>query len=144
MGVSYAQAAANKKRLLSKIKEREFYYACKLLSKPTSKTLTMGEYMLLEFMRLGYISHHQIDSIVKKFKELDEEGKGELSLMDLHKRDAIKIDKYSMKHLTDSLDVLPPELAVLANAASSDEDGKLEREYDSEPEIRTESIHICG
>lgn len=59
---------------------------------------------------------------MEKFKELDEKGKGELTLIDLHKRGAIEIDKYSIKHLRDSVEPVLPALASIAAAENEDID----------------------
>jgi hypothetical protein len=96
-GVAYAAEAENQRRLHRKIKYSEFSFACRILSNSTSTTLTMGEFILLEFMRLGRVDADQIDKIRDRFLKLDKQQKGELSLEDLERAQVVVIDKHTIR-----------------------------------------------
>lgn len=116
VGVAYAAEAESKRKLSRKIKYAEFSFACKILSNRTSTTLTMGEFILLEFMRLGCINADEIETIRGKFLEMDKLQKGELSLIDLHQIGAVILDKYSLRAGISSAD-----LAALSASSYSDD-----------------------
>jgi len=118
LGVAHAAEAENKLKLNRKIKFAEFSFACKILSHRTSTTLSMGEFILLEFMRMGCIEAEEIESIRAKFVEMDKLCKGELSLNDLHQIGEVLIDKHSLR-----AGISPSDLAALS-ASSYMQDGK--------------------
>ena len=68
---SYALQQHNYKQLQSPIKEEEFLYACNLLSPPGSVTLNLGEYILLELMRVGSVDAETIQELKDRFLYLD-------------------------------------------------------------------------
>eukprot|EP01035_Chromulina_nebulosa_P035671 gene35671-47962_t len=60
MGISYAAEKESKKKLYRAITLNEFNFACKILSSSTSTTLTMGEFILMEFIRLDLFQSNAI------------------------------------------------------------------------------------
>eukprot|EP00981_Chlorochromonas_danica_P004543 scaffold912_cov187-Ochromonas_danica.AAC.21 len=77
---------ARERSLLGKpIKDQDFLFAANVLSPEGSTTLLLGEYILLELMRLEQTDQAQIESLKKKFFELDEQHCGELDIDDLRK-----------------------------------------------------------
>eukprot|EP01031_Cornospumella_fuschlensis_P036791 gene36791-44631_t len=82
-----AVAKALRKReqdlLNTPIEDAEFLFAANILSPQGSETLVLGEYILLELMRLGLTNQAQIESIKRKFYDLDKQRCGELDINDL-------------------------------------------------------------
>lgn len=75
---------ARQEELISRpIEDAEFIFAANVLSPEGSTTLVLGEYILLELMRLGATNQKQIDILKRKFYELDKEKRGELDIEDL-------------------------------------------------------------
>lgn len=71
-------------KLLSRpIEDAEFIFAANVLSPAGSETLVLGEYILLELMRLGQTNQNQIEKIKKNFYRLDKHKVGELFIDDL-------------------------------------------------------------
>ncbi len=74
------------KQLLNRpIVDEEFIFAANVLSPEGSETLVLGEYILLELMRLGSTNQKQIETMKKRFKQLDVLKIGELDIDDLKK-----------------------------------------------------------
>lgn len=67
LGIGYAADANAERRLHQQIKASEFAYACTVLSTPESETLLLGEFILLELMRLGITDSDQIDALKARF-----------------------------------------------------------------------------
>lgn len=67
------------------IEDAEFIFAANILSPEGSETLVLGEYILLELMRLGITNKRQIENMKEKFLELDTLNRGELDIDDLRK-----------------------------------------------------------
>eukprot|EP01036_Dinobryon_divergens_P028308 gene28308-37239_t len=109
MGISYAAEKESKKKLYRAITLNEFNFACKILSSSTSTTLTMGEFILMEFIRLGCINADQIDTIK------DTMNNGELSLEDLFQSNAIVLDKHSVREGIHNVD---SAIAILKKAST--------------------------
>ncbi len=66
------------------IEDSQFLYAANVLSPEGSETLVMGEYIILELLRLGLVDQARIEQFKQKFYELDVHNKGELEFSDLH------------------------------------------------------------
>jgi hypothetical protein len=139
VGVAYAAEAENKRKLHRKITYAEFNFACKVLSNSSSTTISMGGFILLEFMRLGFIDAGQINAIRDKFLEFDKAGKSELSLEDLHRIGAIVIDKHSMRSGVTTLDmVINNEMDTSKNAE------KLSTNFQQKNNLSTETSGGIG
>jgi hypothetical protein len=80
--LSYATELQQAKLLRAPIKEAEFIFAANILSE-SSDTLQMGEFILLELMKLGCTDQEQITRLKQKFYLLDKDLKGVLNLEDL-------------------------------------------------------------
>lgn len=79
-----ASLQEHQKQLLRKpIEDADFIFAANVLSPEGSTTLVLGEYILLELMRLGATDQHQIEYMKRKFYQLDRMKRGELRLEDL-------------------------------------------------------------
>jgi hypothetical protein len=80
--MAYATELRQAKLLRAPIQEAEFIFAANILSE-SSDTLQMGEFILLELMKLGCTDQGQINRLKQKFHELDKDHKGVLNLSDL-------------------------------------------------------------
>lgn len=94
MGIQYVTHKFNKKLLKRPIETDEFLYAANILSQQGSSTLVLGEYILLELIRLGLTTPEQIDEIKMRFKDLDDKNEGELSLKTLKDNGAVIQSKH--------------------------------------------------
>jgi hypothetical protein len=65
------------------MEDAEFLFAANVLSPEGSETLVLGEYILLELMRLGITDPRQIEAMKRKFHELDTLNRGEIDIDDL-------------------------------------------------------------
>lgn len=65
------------------IADTDFLFAANILSVKGSKTLTQGEFILLELMRLGRINASQINAMKKRFRSLDKQNRRELDFDEL-------------------------------------------------------------
>lgn len=74
------------------IEDAEFLLAANVLSPEGSETLVLGEYILLELMRLGRTNLRQIEEIKRRFHQLDKQKLGELELSQLQ-RDGLVVSK---------------------------------------------------
>lgn len=83
LAIIYAREKKYAKILAQPVTKEEFMFAANLLSDEGSTTLVLGEYMLLELMRLGQTDGAQIETIRQKFLRLDEDDSGQLSLEEL-------------------------------------------------------------
>jgi hypothetical protein len=68
--IGYAAEANAESRLHKKIKAAEFAYACTVLSTSDQETLLLGEFILLELMRLGITDRDQIEALKAKFYKI--------------------------------------------------------------------------
>lgn len=71
LAVVRAAEAKRRERMQQPIEAHDFHYASTLLSDKDSTTLEMGEFIILELMRLDIVDRKQIKSITARFKELD-------------------------------------------------------------------------
>ena len=71
IAVEHAAEQKRKERMEQPIESRDFHYAATLLSEEHSSTLELGEFIILELMRLGVADRKQIRQIRNRFKELD-------------------------------------------------------------------------
>jgi hypothetical protein len=83
IAVGRAMARQEEKMLSRPIEDAEFIFAANILSPEGSETLVLGEYILLELMRLGQTNQQQIEAMKKRFYQLDQENRGELNIWDL-------------------------------------------------------------
>jgi hypothetical protein len=83
--VDATMEARQQSLLNAPITDADFLFTANILSPQGSTTLVMGEYLLLELMRLGATNQQQIEEIKKKFYKIDCEQKGELEIEDLRK-----------------------------------------------------------
>lgn len=81
--VSYALREREDQLLNKPIEDADFLFAANILSPEGSTTLVLGEYILLELMRLGVTDQAQIESMKRKFVELDRHKRDELDIDDL-------------------------------------------------------------
>ena len=95
----HAVAAHSQRMVRKPINREEFMFTANLLSARghLSTSLNMGEFILLNFMRLGMITGDQIVQFREQFRELDPDGKGVLELAELEDlgiviRDTKKLD----------------------------------------------------
>jgi hypothetical protein len=77
------------------IEDAEFLFAANILSPEGSETLVLGEYILLELMRLGVSNQLQIEEIKRRFQQLDVRRCGELELADLRNQGQVVPRKLS-------------------------------------------------
>jgi hypothetical protein len=89
--MDYADNANAERRLHQQLKLSEFAYACTILSTPDSKTLSEGEFILLELMRLGITDRDQIDSFKERFSNVVQSGSNVVSVEDLVKSGMIDV-----------------------------------------------------
>jgi hypothetical protein len=75
------------------IEDAEFLFAANILSPEGSETLVLGEYLLLELMRLGITNKTQIEIMKKKFNGLDVLNRGELDIDDLRREGKVVPNK---------------------------------------------------
>ena len=93
------QKALNKWReeeLIKKISLEEFYYSANIFTKAhedKKKTLVLGEFILMELMRLGITNKEEIMTIQNTFEVIDVEKNGEIDLKTLKKLDLIDTSK---------------------------------------------------
>ncbi|MCL4418116.1 MAG: hypothetical protein M1365_15765, partial [Actinobacteria bacterium] len=83
--VGFIVYARQDEQMNQPIEDVDFIFAANVLSPEGSVTLVLGEYILLELMRMGQTNRHQIESIKKKFYQLDKLKRGELDIDDLIK-----------------------------------------------------------
>lgn len=83
--VIMALRAREDKLLNTPITDADFLFAANILSPEGSETLVMGEFILLELMRLGLTNPAQIENIKAKFRRIDKERRGELDIDALRK-----------------------------------------------------------
>jgi hypothetical protein len=114
IGVQYAIKAERDSRLKRKITINEFTFACKLLSHSQSTTLNMGEFILLELMRLGQIDSVELIKIRDYFLELDVQQKGELSLEDLQSMGALALDRSLATQSREDLSASSSEIDIIS------------------------------
>ena len=89
--MGYAADANAEKRLHQQIKISEFVYACTVLSSTESKTLQVGEFILLELMRLGVTNIDQIEALKGRFYKVAPEGASEIGVEDLIRKGLIDV-----------------------------------------------------
>ena len=85
IAVGRAIAAREEKMLSRPIEDAEFIFAANILSPEGSQTLVLGEYILLELLRLGQTNQQQIEVLKKRFYALDKDKVGELAIWDLQR-----------------------------------------------------------
>ncbi len=100
LAVGRAIAAREEKMLRRPIEDAEFIFAANILSPEGSETLVLGEYILLELMRLGQTNQHQIELMKKRYYELDKEKRGELDIWDLQQSGRVVPRKLSSIEMT--------------------------------------------
>jgi hypothetical protein len=75
---------AQEQKLMDRpIEDAQFLFAANVLSPEGSETLVLGEYILLELLRLKLVDQERIEMLKRKFYELDIHRKEELDISDL-------------------------------------------------------------